>query len=393
MRTLRLLLPASVLPAVLAWCPAQADAASAYEPGKLFAAVVQAIETSYYDRSFRDDEWPRLAARYQAAAQGADDLAEERAVIDALLKHVPSSHLALYSKSTHDHLLGELGRKDAPTFGFELQCHAGRFFVTGVLEGGPAERAGLRRGDLVLAIDDRHPGASPRLDRSSDDAHLPDPPRHRLVGNEGERLSLQVRRRPDAAPITVEVPSEVYSAWRAAQASARVDEVDGRRIGYVHYWFVHLGGVHAHLRRLLAEDFADCDACVLDLRGRGGDGGAVEPLLEVVRKAGMPVVALVDRGTRSAKEVVAYRLQQEGVATLVGEHTARAVIPASFRRVGKADVLMFPTFTLGKYTTAIEGIGVAPDLEVPDRLAFAAGDDPILRAGEREAARRAASAR
>lgn len=364
-------------------------AQAGYEPGQLFAAVTEAIATSYYDRAFREGQWPDLVARYAHAAQTASTVDEERAVIDGLLQHVPASHLALYSKATYDQLLRELSRRDAPTFGFELEQRAGRFFVIGLLEGGPAMRAGVRRGDRVLAIDGVLPGASARLDRSSDDAHLPDPPRHLILGAADDRIELDLQRRADAAPITVAVTCASYSAWRATQASVDVREHAGRRIGYVHYWFVHLGGIHHHFARLLREDFATCDACILDLRGRGGDGMAAGPLVETVRKAGKPVIALIDAGSRSAKEVIAYRLQQEQVATLVGEHTARAVIPASFRRVGKADVLMFPTFTLGKFTEAIEGIGIEPDVLQADALPYAAGDDPILRAGLREAARQA----
>ncbi|MEZ5963474.1 MAG: S41 family peptidase [Planctomycetota bacterium] len=354
--------------------------------GELFEAVVQAIGTSYHDRDFRQQTWPELASRYAEAARTANSRDEERAVVDALLGSIPNSHVALYSKPTYDHLLAELSARDAPTFGLELEQRAGRFFATGVLEGGPAERAGVRRGDRVLAIDGVVAGASPRLDRRSDDAHLPDPPRHGLLGEVDDTVELTLQDAPDATPRTVTVRCQEYSAWRAAQASVATCEVDGRRVGYVHYWFVHLGGVHGHFRELLRGAFADCDACVLDLRGRGGDAAAVAPLLAAVRAAGRPIVALVDAGTRSAKEVIAYRLQREGLATLVGEHTARAVIPATFRRVGAADVLMFPTFTLGEFTTAIEGIGVAPDVEQVDRLVYAHGDDPILGAGLRVAA-------
>ncbi len=370
----------------------QIDAES-YAPGRLFDGVVAAMQRSYYDKTFRQTEWPALAATYRAAAQQAETLDEERVVVDALLHHVPATHLALLSKATHTHLLAELSKRDAPTLGLEVEQHAGQFFVAMVLEGGPAAVAGVRRGDRVLAIDGRAPGVSDRLDRSSDDAYLPDPPRHQLLTEDGARVRLRLQRKPDAAQEDIEVVSATYSAWRAAKASARVFEHEGQRVGYVHYWYIHIGGVHAHFKKLLAESFADCTAVVLDLRGRGGDGAATASLVAAVRTAGKPVVALIDRNTRSAKEVIAYRLRQDEVATLVGEHTARAVIPATFRPIGEHDVLMFPTFTLGEFTKEIELIGVAPHVTQSDTLRYAAGDDAILQAGLREAARQAASAR
>jgi C-terminal processing protease CtpA/Prc len=369
------------------------EAADGYAPGELFDAVVKAMARSYYDKEFRAQRWPDLAASYRPAALAAGDLHEERAVVDALLAQVPASHLALLSKATHTKMMDELSKREKPTFGFEVEQLAGQFFVTSVLEGGPAAEAGLRRGDRVLAIDGVTPGRCVRLDRSSDDAHLPDVPRHQILGEAGERVALRVQR--DAAGRTrdLEVECAPYSAWRAAQASARVVVHDGQRIGYVHYWYIHLGGVHQHFRRLLRDEFATCSAIVLDLRGRGGDGISAGALVTAVRDAGKPVVALIDKTTRSAKEVIAYRLRQEESATLVGEHTACAVIPASFRHVGEHDVLMFPTFTLGEFTTAIELIGVTPHVHVADELRHAAGRDPILDAGVQQAARQGLSAR
>jgi carboxyl-terminal processing protease len=371
--------------------PAQRQDAPPFEAGTLFEAVAATLARSYYDRAFRDGELPLLVESYREAARAADDLAEERVVIDALLRHVPASHLALLSTATHRRMLAELARDELPTFGVEIERRAGRFFVADLYAGGPAALAGVRRGDRVVAVDGRVPGASPRLDRSSDDAHLPDPPRHQLLGVDGDRVRLSLERSPGAEPLEVTVDCVPYSAWRAAEASVQTFDVEGQRIGYVRYWYVHIGGVHRHFGRLLQEDFATCGAVVLDLRGRGGDGSAVEPLVRAVQAARKPVVALVDRTARSAKEVIAYRLRQEGTATLVGEHTARAVIPATFKRVGKDDVLMFPSFALGKYTEAIEHVGVAPHVAVGDELPWAAGADRILEVGLGEAARLAAA--
>jgi carboxyl-terminal processing protease len=191
--------------------------------------------------------------------------------------------------------------------------------------------------------------------------------------------------RPNAPELEISIPCVDYSAWRAAQASVAVHEVDGVRIGYVHYWFIHMGGVTKHLKEALEGPLADCASYVVDLRGRGGDGMAAQALVTAIGKLDRRCVALIDRGTRSAKEVIAYELRKRETATLVGEHTARAVIPATFKKVGPADVLMYPTFTLGNYTKEIELLGVAPHVAVEDHLPFAAGADSILAAGLRVA--------
>lgn len=364
------------------------------EPGTLFDAVAKVMAKSYYDREFRKEQWPALVARYRPAALLCGDRDEERAVVQALLGNVPATHLSLYSKATHDQLMRDLRKAESPMFGCELEQIAGRFFAMAILEGGPAARAGLLRGDEVVAIDGAGVGGHQRLDRSSDDAYLPDRPRHLILCRGVEDVvHLRIRRTRDGAVQDLHLPAEKYSSWRAASASVGVHEVAGRRIGYVHYWFIHMGGVAAHFRAAAENELAGCDAIVLDLRGRGGDGSAVAPLVRAVRELERPVIALIDGGTRSAKEVIAYRLREENVATLVGEHTARAVIPATFQPVGDEDVLMFPSFTLGKFTTEIELKGVAPHEAVVDSLAWSEGADPILTAGLRVAARKASEAR
>ena len=54
------------------------------------------------------------------------------------------------------------------------------------------------------------------------------------------------------------------------------------------------------------------------------------------------------------------------------------MIPASFKVLTREDVLMFPSFVLGRFTKAIEGKPVTPDVEAADVLPYAAGADPIL---------------
>ncbi len=86
-----------------------------------------------------------------------------------------------------------------------------------------------------------------------------------------------------------------------------------------------------------------------------------------------------------AKEVIAYEMKARNIALVVGEGTAGAVIPASFTDVGFDTMLMYPTFRMGKYTDAIEGIGVEPDVLVKDAGPYSHGADPLLEAAIEQA--------
>ena len=355
--------------------------AAARPPAALFDRVADVLRERFYDRAFRTGTLPALIEEYRPAAAAAADRDEQRGVVHAFLGRFPASHLALYSRHTHARLEAELTGKALPTLGCELLALDGRFYVDAVYDGGPAERQGLQRGDEVLAIDGVATGSSPRLDWRSDDAALDDPPLHDLVVGAGDVVTLTVGGKGGGRDVAV--PAERYSGLLASRHGIKVLEAGGHRALYVHLWFVY----HLQAARLLRdalEEHDDCTALLLDLRGRGGSAlecpGVVQQVRSV-RARGLPVVALIDARTRSAKEVIAWELQQRELATLVGERTAGAVLPATFEPVGDDSVLMFPASRLGSYTQAIEGIGVAPDREVRDPLPCAPGADPILAAG------------
>ena len=149
------------------------------------------------------------------------------------------------------------------------------------------------------------------------------------------------------------------------------------------------------LKEKLEGEFSDCDALIIDLRGRGGNGAAIARIVDLLRHdraaKKRPIVALMDRQSRSAKDVLAYEFKKTGVARLVGERSAGAVIPASFADVGYESVLMFPSQKLPRYTDLLEFKPVEPDVFVERAGPLSAGKDPILTAGIAEALKAVAS--
>ncbi|MEQ8766034.1 MAG: S41 family peptidase [Planctomycetota bacterium] len=347
--------------------------------GQLFDRVAQTLERRYFDKEYRAEVLPALTAAFRPIALETKSLEDERLVVHTYLSRIPATHLALYSSQTYAGLMRELTSRETPQVGFGVVRLDGKHYVASVFEGGPAELAGLRRGDRLLSLDGESLFESPRLDWRSDDAFLPDPPVHAVLGE--ETATLIVERQPGEL-LEIVIEPEPYSAWEAAKASVRVEEVDGERIGYVHFWLVHMSGPGALLEKLFEGPFADCSALVLDLRGRGGNAAEVDRILSALQKKWRrPTIALIDRGTRSAKEVLAYEFKERELGWLLGEPTAGAVIPATFEDVGSGAVLMFPSFILGKYTQILEHHPVEPHIVVEDDLPYANGKDPIADAG------------
>ena len=207
-----------------------------------------------------------------------------------------------------------------------------RLVIIAPIGGSPAEKAGLRAGDLVLATD----GVSV-------DGLTVDAARARIRGPKGTVLELSVARGSEA-PFALRITRDVI-----LEPEVESKAFDDGRVGYV-----QLKGFSDRAAAELTEAVrAHIDAgrtkLILDLRGNPGGyvtaartvasqfigsgtifweqdaqgnqipteatpgGVATDPRVEVV--------ALIDRGTASASEIVAAALQDSGRALLVGQRS------------------------------------------------------------------------
>ncbi len=365
----------------------------------LLREALRTTRAMYYHRATRDDEarWEGLRARHSQDAAAARTPADLHAVINRALGELGVSHLALLERSVWQReLANEFVDRDVVRLGCELVELDGRLFVDGVAHGGPADAAGLREGDEVLTIDGVAAGESPQLDPAGHDPGFPGPHGYFLRPAPGaDAVALTVRRAADgpAEPLTVALrPTSMIDAVRA---SARLEEVDGRRVGVIRLWhFIH-PAVVAALVEALDGPLATADALVLDVRGRGGSDAIVRRVLALFtgRRArwDRPVVVLTSEGTRSAKEIFAYHWKRAGRGPIVGERTQGACLGCQFKQLSDGSVLMVPVVDVRRLTGGVqlEGNGVEPDVAVKQHpLPYRAGRDAILDAGLREAAAR-----
>ncbi len=259
----------------------------------------------------------------------------------------------------------------------------GKRFVTHVYDGGPAAGAGLMTGDEILSVD-----GGPFAEIWS------------FRGKAGGTAHLMVRRAANAAPIAIDVPVADIQPGdlfvKAISASVKRLDQGGKRIGYIRLWSYTRDEVTRILNDELGKGpLKDIDGLVLDLRSKwgGAPGDAAETFvgnaadMETVDNKGVrdyavfrwhkPVVAIIDGGTRSGMEVLAYSLKKNGVP-LVGAPTAGNVLAGttyllpddSLLELAVADVLVD-----GKH---LENNPVQPNVAVPFDVRYAAGHDPQL---------------
>jgi carboxyl-terminal processing protease len=203
--------------------------------------------------------------------------------------------------------------------------------ITDTFNGAPAEKAGLRAGDVIVAVNGVSI-AGQGINTSTD----------RIKGPPGTFVTLTVKR------------GKQLKKFRVMRAKIVVPDAAGRSVtrGGKKFGIVTLdsfsSGVHGRLRTEIDKQLKNgAKGIVLDLRGNPGgllregvlvssifieDGkivstrGRAEPT-HVYKAQGdaisasIPVVVLVDRGSASASEITTGALHDRGRATIVGTRT------------------------------------------------------------------------
>ena len=325
--------------------------------------VASAIRTDYYARRTRHDEMERLLAKTAPLARSAPTRAAFASVVNAMIAAFGDSHFEFTTpRDQAYYLMDALAQGDKaatmPQIGAWFRKDADGYTVSMILDGSAAERAGLRVGDRVTRVDGK-----------------PFSPVDGFKGDVGRNARLTYRRdgREAEADVAVARTTALRMFLDATLASRRVVERGGKRFGVFHLWTQTTHDFEWALVGALVAS-RTLDGFVLDLRA--GFGGHVEGFTEAFGKGEYegPLVVVVDRGSRSAKEVLSYQLQRSGRATIVGETTAGDVLGASPRRIEDWAYLELPVEDVVVGGVRLEGRGVVPDVAVPP------GEDPIDRA-------------
>jgi carboxyl-terminal processing protease len=116
------------------------------------------------------------------------------------------------------------------------------------------------------------------------------------------------------------------------------------------------------------------DVPALQSTTRDGTVYAQDPHIRV------PATVLINRGTRSGKEIIAYAIKKHHLARMVGDNTGGAVLPGSPFCLDNGAILYLTSSRLTVDGEVLEAKGVAPDVVVSFDLRYAAGRDPQLEA-------------
>lgn len=370
---------------------------------KVFNQVWQTVDENFYDDKFNGIDWVAMRNKYKPQATQAKTHQQLAEVINRMLAELQTSHTHFYTpnETAYYQLLGifQPPMKDLPPaakalfpqgkyeytgIGIFTKVSRGKIFVNAILDGSPAAIAGLKVGDEVLSVDGK-----------------PYQPIASFIGKARQKVALLIQRSPDPnSQQELEVMPQKLDATTlfkvAQQSSTQVIQQQGKRLGYIHIWS-NAADFHQQqmIEALTFGKLANTDGLVLDLRDGWGGGSIAylnfftggSPNVTSIQRDGRsfitnyrwhkPVVLLINQGSRSSKEIVAFDFQRAKLGALIGTTTAGAVVAGrgfvmqdgSLLYVAVADVLV-------DGQQRLEGIGVTPDIPVTFPLEYAAGVDP-----------------
>lgn len=264
--------------------------------------------------------------------------------------------------------------------GIEVGAEDGYIKVIAPIDDTPAQRAGVKAGDLITRIDDK----------SVKDMTL-DESVKLMRGKPGTEIELTISRNTEDKPLKIKIVRDVIKV-----ASVKHKLLDSN-IGYIRISQFQARTTQDMLKsiaRLKKKIKGDIPALIIDLRSNPGgilnaavsvsdafleDGlivytqGASEDSKMEFKAApddvlnGAPIVILVDEGSASASEIVAGALQDHKRAVIMGRKTfgkgsVQTIVPITEKIAIK--------LTTARYYTpsgrSIQAEGVEPDIELQE---------------------------
>lgn len=328
----------------------------------------------------RLEDLDSMTEKMVAAVRASRSPREAYEGINTVIDELDISHSAFVPGSTYRQLRGSGGEVGLALRRFTVNGETG-YFVIDMKPGTDVCNSKIRLGDRILFVNGVAIENSRRLVLSGEEQRYEV---FAIDAEADETVRFEHQQAPGSPMMTQRVKAgKTVSLEDSVNASARVIEQDGRSFGYLRFWNLMSGRANKALQHHLETTFADCDAIILDLRGRGGIITTVTSIEKTVRRESRPVVAITDELTRSAKEILSFKLKNLDNVTVIGEKTAGAVTACNFYKLPSGNIFMYPVMSserLSRYTDGVvlEGEGVEADLPVDFFEAYCYGNDKLL---------------
>ncbi|ELC8416443.1 S41 family peptidase [Clostridium perfringens] len=261
--------------------------------------------------------------------------------------------------------------------GIQVAVKDGKIVVISPIQGGPAEKAGIKTGDIILKVNGEQVSGN-ELDKAVS----------MMKGTTKENIKLTLYRE-GKGEFDVDVMRDVIKT-----VNVKSEMIDGD-IGYIEVLAFDEGTAKDFETQLKALEEKGMKGLILDLRGN--PGGFMKECVDLVSNfvpkdkvivstidkygnkeesvskggiaQGMPLVVLIDGGTASASEIVAGAIRDYDLGTLVGTTSfGKGIVQVVLDKIGQEKDGTALKVTISKYYTPngenIHKKGIGPDVTV-----------------------------
>jgi carboxyl-terminal processing protease len=340
------------------------------QPQEVYHRAWQLVRDNYYESSFHNQNWNELEHKFDTQIKST---ADAHKYIKVMLETLNDPYTRFLDPRAFQ---DENDAIDARIVGIGINLQQSKdqrkLIVTRTIEDGPAETAGVRSGDEIIAIDN-----------ISAIGMTPEQAAEHIRGKAGSIVQIGVRHGDNQKSVTI--------TRQEITIHAVSSKVLDNGIGYIQLSTFISNDASREFRAAL-QKLSTTDGIILDLRDN--PGGLLSNALEIadmllesgaivstISRHGrhtdlasgdpvthQPIVVLVDDESASASEILAAALQDNGRGTLVGTHTyGKGLVQEINRLPGGAAVHI----TVSRYLTPggsdINKVGVIPDINVTNK--------------------------
>ncbi|MCL2140165.1 MAG: S41 family peptidase [Dehalococcoidia bacterium] len=323
------------------------------------------------DKNFAsiEEAWKLIHEQYVGLGS-VDSNALSQAAIQAMMEVLNDAHSEYMSQSEYEEFINSLMGNSYGGIGAIIASSNGNHIVNKVYQDRPAEKAGLKVGDILLEVD----GISTSGMSLSDLIDL-------VKGEAGTQVNLLVRHQGDSTTTLITITRE----------NIVVPTVELKMYGDIAYLEISHFSVNTNneLGEALIEiDKEGAKGIVIDLRGNPGgfldvavnaisrfiksgvvlteqknDGTEVSIKASIQKETtDLPVVVLVNSGSASASEVFCGALQDYGRAVIAGSTTyGKGSINQLYELPDGSAIYLTVSRWLTPNGNIIEGNGITPD--------------------------------
>ncbi|XP_015941037.1 carboxyl-terminal-processing peptidase 2, chloroplastic [Arachis duranensis] len=356
------------------------------EENLLFLEAWRVIDRAYIDKSFNGQSWFRYredALRKEPMNNREETYTAIRKMLatldDPFTRFLEPEKLRSLRSGTQGALTGVGISIGYPT---KAAMPSGGLVVISASPGGPAYRAGVSSGDIILGIDDT----------STENLGLYDAA-ERLQGPEGSSVALTIRSGSDVKHLSLTREKVSLNPVTSRLCKTPASGNDSPKVGYIKLTSFNQNASSAIKEAINTLRSENVNAFVLDLRDNSGglfpegietakiwldkgvivyicDSRGIRDILDTDGSNALaisePLAVLVNKGTASASEILAGALKDNKRAILFGEPTfGKGKIQSVFELSDGSGLVV----TVARYETPahidIDKVGVIPDHPLP----------------------------